>query len=103
MVRVEVVSPDHDQPPQIVIGHQDREWNAIEEGLPAGVTQAQAVEYHGGRAVSVRREDGLTVAIDADGVFGNNAAPGSPAVTDLPGLDKLLELAASESLTLPGE
>ena len=99
MVRLEVVSPEHGEKPQIVINH-DR-WTATEENLPAGVTKAWVAEYQGGRAVYVKRQDGLTVAVDAAGTWGNNAAPGSPSARDLPTIDKLLKLAASESLTLP--
>ena len=99
MVRLEVVSPDHGEKPQIVINH-DR-WTATEENLPAGVTKAWVADYQGGQAVYVKRQDGLTVAVDVTGTWGNNAGPGSPPARDLPTIDKLLMLAASESLTLP--
>lgn len=99
MVQLEVVSPEHSEKPQIVISH-DR-WIATKENLPAGVTKAWATEYHGGRAVYVERQDGLTVAVDAVGTWGNNVAPGSPQARDLPTIAKLLRVAAGESLTLP--
>lgn len=99
MVQLEVVSPEHFQKPQIVINH-DR-WTATEENLPAGVTEAWVADYPGGRAVYVERQDGLTVAVDATGTWGNNVAPGSPPARDLPTIEKLLKLAASESLILP--
>jgi len=84
---------------QIVMGH-DR-WTADEQSLPAGVVKVRVADDEGGRAVVVKRADGLTVAVDTAGVWGNNAAPGSPAAGDLPGVGKLVRLAADERLTLP--
>ena len=99
VVQLEIVSPEHDEKPQIVLGHDH--WNPIEKNLPAGLTKASATEYKGGRAVVVERRNGLTVAIDANGSWGNNAAPKAAPARDLPTIDQLLKLAASESLTLP--
>lgn len=99
MVQLEVVSREHSEKPQIVISH-DR-WTISREQLPAGVTEARIADYQGGHAVVVEREDGLSVAVDAAEVWGNNAAPGSRPVKDLPGIGELLALAASPLLTLP--
>lgn len=99
MVQLEVVSPEYDQKPHIVMNHH--RWTVTTANLPAGVTKAWATEYQRGRAVYVERQDGLTVAVDANGTWGNNVAPGSPPARDLPAIDKLLKLAASMSLTLP--
>lgn len=99
MVQLEVVSREHSEKPQIVVSH-DR-WIISREQLPAGVTEARIADYKGGHAVVVEREDGLSVAVDAAEVWGNNADPGSRPATDLPGIDELLALAASPLLALP--
>ncbi|RLV57567.1 hypothetical protein D9V41_02785 [Aeromicrobium phragmitis] len=100
MVQLEVISPEHGEEQSQIIALREQ-WSAIEENLPPGVSAARVSEYQGGRAVSVERHDGLMVTIDANESWGNNAAPGSAPATELPGVDRLLELAASESLTLP--
>lgn len=102
VVQLEAVAPGNDGPPQIVIDHDG--WVGYDGQLPEGVASARVTEYAedgGGHAVVVERTDGLTVAVDAAGVWGNNAAPGSPSATDLPGIDELLTLAASPRLTVP--
>lgn len=102
VVRTEVVSSRQDAKPQIVLDHSG--WTAYGRRLPAGVVSARVTHYTedgGGHAVVVKRADGLTVAVDVSGRWGNNAAPGSPAATDLPTVDELLTLAASARLTLP--
>lgn len=99
VVRIDVGSPELDQPLQVV--GMNTGWSPYRGALPAGVMSARVTESSDGRAVVVKRNDGLTVAIEAEGVYGNNVAPGSPAATNLPGIDQLLALAASPELTLP--
>ncbi len=110
VVQVEVVSPARRgdtastserlvEPPQIVMGHS--RWTAYDGALPAGVRKARVADDADGHAVVVKRDDGLTVAVDAAGVWGNNAAPGSPSAGDLPSVEQLLALAASPLLVLP--
>lgn len=100
LIQVEIVAPHHEEQPQIVMDH-DR-WAAYDGVLPAGVHQARVADDGDGHAVVVERDDGLTVAVGAAGVWGNNAAPGSPSAGDLPTVEEILALAASPSLTLPG-
>ena len=102
VVRIEVVSPHQDQQPQVVLEHDG--WHRDTGHLPADVVTARIVSYSedgGGHAVVVERADGLTVAVDASGVWGNNAPLGSPSATGLPAVADLLTLAASSQLTLP--
>jgi hypothetical protein len=102
VVQVEVVSPQHDQLPNVALDHDG--WSPYKGQLPAGIISARIVDYGvdgGGHAVVVKRTDGLTVAVAASGRWGNNVAPGSPSATDLPAVDQLLTLAASPRLTLP--
>lgn len=102
VIQLEVVSPGHDVEPQIVLNHSG--WAAYGGRLPTGVSKARVTNYSkdgGGHAVIVERFDGLSVAIDAAATWGNNAAPGSPPTTDLPGVKKLVQLAADPALTLP--
>lgn len=102
VVRVEVVAAGSEEPPQVVFEHQG--WAPFDGGLPAGVTSAKVVTFAdsgGGTAVVAEREDGLTVAVDTAGIWGNNAAPGSPPTTSRPTTGSLLKLAASPQLTLP--
>lgn len=103
VVQVEVISPQADQMPNIVLGRGG--WSPYRGQLPAGVISARIVDYgvdgDGGQAVVVKRTDGLTVAVAASGRWGNNVAPGSPSATDLPAVDQLLTLAASPRLILP--
>jgi hypothetical protein len=102
VVQIEVDAPHQDQQPQVVLGHDG--WRPYEGQLPAGVRQARVTDYSedgGGHAVVVERTDGLTVAVDTSGVWGNNVPPGSSSATDLPTVDDLLALAASPQLTLP--
>ena len=80
-------------------------WSAYNGELPDGVTKARVADHStdgGGHSVVVERTDGLTVAITTSATWGNNMPPGSAPATDLPGIDKLLELAASPQLTFPG-
>ncbi len=104
MIQIEVVSPEHDEQPQVLITHATWEHWRTTAPLPGGVSNVRVANYvedGGGRAVVVKRQDGLTVAVDAAGVWGNNAAPGSPPARGLPKIDTLVELAASPELTLP--
>lgn len=104
MIRIEVVSPAHEGQPQILLAHATWEHWRSTEPLPGGVINVRVSTYSedgGGRAIVVERPDGLTVAIDAAGRWGNNAAPGSAPATDLPEIDKLVQLAASPALTIP--
>lgn len=55
----------------------------------------------GAQTVAVDRNDGLSVIVTTSDGWGNNTASGMPPVTDLPGIDKLVELAASPQLTFP--
>lgn len=101
MVEIDVTVSDEAEKPVLNEGR----WSRYQGQLPDGVTKAQIAEYSydgGGHAVVVKRTDGLTVAVLTAGVWGNNMPPGSPPATDLPGVDKLLTLAASPRLTLPG-
>ncbi|WP_244929322.1 hypothetical protein [Nocardioides sp. W7] len=102
VIQIEVVTPAHDDEPQTVLNHAG--WTAYQGQLPTGVSAAEVASYSndgGGHAVAVERADGLTVTIDAAATWGNNVAPGSAPATDLPGIDKLVELAASPELTFP--
>ncbi len=69
------------------------------DSLPAGAVSGYVAEYDGGTAVAVTREDGTTVALDANTLFGNNST------TPLSGMqltvDQLLETAADPGLALP--
>jgi hypothetical protein len=99
-VRVEVARsrvPKHEM--EVVMDHEG--WTTADLQLPAGVIKVEVADYDGGHAVFAKRDDGLTVAVDAEGVWGNNMPPGSPPARDLPGIDDLVELAASPLLTLP--
>jgi hypothetical protein len=89
--------PEHEM--EVVMDHEG--WTTADLQLPAGVTKVEVADYEGGHAVFAKRDDGLTVAVDAEGVWGNNMPPGSPPARDLPGIDELVKLAASPLLTLP--
>ena len=99
LVQLAVVSPKHGDEPQVVLAH-DR-WTPYDGKVPAGITAARVSDDDGDLAVVAEREDGLTVAVDTQGVWGNNMPPGSASATDLPGVGELLTLAASPQLTLP--
>lgn len=98
-IRLSVDSPRSDQPSQVEMFHDN--WSVYRGPLPAGLTSTRVAYFANGHAVVAQRRDGLKVSVEADGVWGNNAAPGSRAATDLPGIEKLLELAASPRLTFP--
>ncbi|RNL63104.1 hypothetical protein EFK50_15445 [Nocardioides marmoriginsengisoli] len=101
VVQLEVVAPEHDEKPQIVLAHDG--WRPYDGALPAGVRKARVVVYYedgGGRAVVAERADGLAVAVDAAGVWGNNVVSGT-ASARTPSVAELLALAASPRLTLP--
>ena len=94
MVQVEVNrGPRSDQ---IRLYHQD--WRPVR--LEArGVEEARVAEHAGGIAVIVTRTDGLTVAIDASSLFGNNS---TEAISGFGfGVDALLEAAADPRFRLP--
>lgn len=55
----------------IRLSHEDA-WRPFDAQLPAGWT-AEAANYDGGTAVVVHRPDGVSVAIDANTLFGNNS------------------------------
>ncbi|QCX26728.1 hypothetical protein [Nocardioides jishulii] len=102
VVQIEVVSPQDEEGPQALFLHDG--WTAYDGELPEGAARARVTSFSesgGGHAVVVDRIDGLVVAVEASGVFGNNAAPGAAAVTRLPAVERLLTLAASSRLTLP--
>ncbi|HXH79835.1 hypothetical protein [Nocardioides sp.] len=102
VIQVEVVSPEQAGDSQTVMRHAG--WAAYTGQLPTGVNSVDVTNYShggGGHAVIVERADGITVGIDAAAIWGNNAAPGSAPATDLPGIDKLIELAARPELALP--
>lgn len=103
VVEIDVSVPKDNEQPQVAFNYTG--WTAYNGPLPAGIAKAKVVNYsYGGQqghAIWVHRTDGITVAIDSDPFWGNNDAPGSPAATDLPGVQKLLELAASPMLTAP--
>ena len=84
---------------QAVLAHS--RWTPYDGKVPDGITAARVADYDDGLAVVAEREDGLTVAVDTQGVWGNNMPPGSAPATDLPGVERLLTLAASPQLTLP--
>lgn len=98
MVQVEVVDlADGRMLTQVHLAH--RGWRKVPvAGLPGAVV-AYAVEYDGGAAVAVTREDGLTVAIDADHLFGNNATV--PVRGFELTVDDLLEAAADPGFQMP--
>lgn len=73
-------------------------WLPAHVKLP-GVTRAWAVKYDGGFAVAVQRTDGLTVALAADELFGNNSLTGISGFPFSP--DDLFETAADPAFTLP--
>ncbi|GAA3803082.1 hypothetical protein [Nocardioides panacisoli] len=64
-----------------------------------GATKAWSVKYDGGFAVAVQRTDGLTVALSADELFGNNSLTGIAGFPFSP--DDLFETAADPAFTLP--
>jgi|SRR5664279_2607843 len=99
VVRLEVVTPEQAKASQIIMSHEG--WIRTNDNLPTGISKAWVTDYEDGRAVYVERQDGLTVAVDANGKFGNNVSPGSPSAADLPTDEKLLQLAASTLLGLP--
>ncbi|NYJ00024.1 hypothetical protein HNR19_000722 [Nocardioides thalensis] len=65
----------------------------------AGIASAEQVQYDGGFAVQVVRDDGLTVAIDANLLFGNNSLEPIDAFPF--GVAELVETAADPALKLP--
>jgi hypothetical protein len=73
-------------------------WAPAHVKLP-GVTSAWSVKYDGGFAVAVQRSDGLTVALSADELFGNNSLTGISGFPFSP--DDLFETAADPAFTLP--
>lgn len=99
VIEIEVDAPDQHQPGLILTTG----WKPYDGPLPTGIAKAKVVDYsyHGqsGHTVLARRADGSTVVIDANPFWGNNDVPGSPPATGLPGVQKLLELAASPMLT----
>ncbi|MDT0203303.1 hypothetical protein [Nocardioides sp. AE5] len=102
VIEIEVVAPEHAEEPRVVLDHF--RWTAYAGDLPAGVRTAHVTTYAangGGSAVIVERADGLTVAVSTAGVWGNNKPSGSTPATNLPGIDELVELAASPGLTVP--
>lgn len=102
VVRLQVVAPDSAEKPGIATDYKG--WRDAGTRLPAGVDTARVTTYDvdgGGRAVVVARADGLTVAVDAGGRWGNNVGPGSPSATELPSIQDLLRLAASPRLEFP--
>jgi len=103
VVQVEVTASDAYDEPQTLSSHQG--WRVYDGPLPAGVTAARVTRYDesgGGKAVVAERADGLTVAVDVSGIFGNNAWPDAQAVVGLPNAKRLLKLAARPELELPG-
>jgi len=103
VVKVDVAMSEHAEGMPVLT--QGGRWDSYDGPLPAGVSRARVDDSRGdgsGRAVVVERADGLTVAVEAAAVWGNNSAPGAAPATDLPGVDDLLAFAASPLLTLPG-
>lgn len=94
MVQVEVSTGD--DLTQVHLAHAG--WRRLPVDV-AGIASAEQVQYDGGFAVQVVRDDGLTVAIDADLLFGNNSLEPVGAFP----FDKrdLVEAAADPALRLP--
>lgn len=80
---------------QVAMGYDS--WKAQTVTLP-GVRAARVARYDGGTAVIVTRTDGLSVAIDANTLFGNNSLTPVKGV-DLT-TDQLLATAADPRFTL---
>jgi hypothetical protein len=81
---------------QVHLAHDG--WRDAEPGVP-GVVRAWSVKYDGGFAVAVTRKDGLTVALDANELFGNNSLTGISGFPFSP--DDLFRTAADPAFALP--
>ena len=81
---------------QIALAHDG--WLDAKPKVP-GVVRAWSVKYDGGFAVAVTREDGLTVVLSADELFGNNSLTGISGFPFSP--DDLFETAVDPAFTLP--
>lgn len=79
-------------------------WSAYDGVLPDGVVRARTADFstNGGHSVIVERTDGLTVIVVANGAWPREVPSGAVPATELPGIGKLLELAASPQVTFPG-
>lgn len=100
-IGIEVSRTDEPEKPIM----NEARWTAYDGTLPNGVTKALFTHQGavgGVQSLVVERTDGLTIYLTTSGTWGNNMPPGSPLATDLPGIDKLVELAASPELTFPG-
>lgn len=94
MVQVEVTDESSTQA-QVWMAHET--WRARPVDLP-GVRSAEVAAYDGGVAVLVHRTDGMSVAIDASSLFGNNSRTPVSGV-DL-AVEDLLAAAADPRFTL---
>lgn len=94
MVQVEVSAGD--DLTQVHMAHPG--WRRLPVDVD-GVTSAEQVEYGGGFAVQVVRDDGLTVAVDANLLFGNNSL--EPIGAFPFDVADLVEAAADPALQLP--
>lgn len=94
MVQVEVSTGD--DATQVHMSHAG--WRRLRVDV-AGITSAEQVQYAGGFAVQVVRDDGLTVAIDANLLFGNNSL--EPIGAFPFSVADLVEAAADPGLQLP--
>lgn len=96
MIQVEVVRGGTWRDSSIRLAHTG--WQDLPADL-AGVRSAEVATYDGGTAVVVHRTDGLSVAIDANQLFGNNS------LTPIDGFDfttaDLVEAAADPEFALP--
>lgn len=94
MIQVEVGGPWSDS--EVHLAHDG--WRTVPTTLP-NVAEAREVTYDGGVAVSITRDDGTVVSLDADRLFGNNS------LTPIQGfdftVDDLLATAADPGFKAP--
>jgi len=93
MVQVEVNRGWRDS--QVHLAHDG--WQPAP--VPTGAVRAFAVEYDGGLAVAVTRPDGMTIALDANSLFGNNSTVPTSGMDFT--VDQLLQTAADPGFQLP--